>query len=367
MTITSLTTFLGFDMAIQAEGKILQAGTVQRNGHSDIALVRYNTDGSRDTTFSGVNTIINTDGTDYVGKSVRVTSDGHILVGGYSDNSTTHISGPALFRFNSDGSLDNTFHNGGPTDFSHLGMGYSLAIESNGQILLAGMYSEVVLNYGTGQFLNLGFGVTRYNADGTLDTSFSGDGRAINRISENDQCRAVAVQTDGKIVLAGDGWGSPNTMGVVRFNVDGTLDSSFNVSGYNLHSFSSEWSNAMAVTVQADGKILVAGDAYVDGGYAYALVRYTIEGTLDNDFGTDGLVTTHFRGGDQAQSVAVQSDGKILVAGVIDSGHAGVSECYFAVVRYNTDGSLDTSFGDGDGKVIIESITGGGLRLILLS
>ncbi|MEH2044957.1 DUF4347 domain-containing protein, partial [Nostoc sp.] len=167
-----------------------------------------------------------------------------------------------------------------------------------------------------------------------LDTSFDSDGKVITDIGSktNDTARSVVIQADGKILVAG---ASSNNFAVVCYNSDGSLDNSFGSNGKVTTDIGTNSSDiAYSVTLQGDGKILVAG---VSSGN-FAVVRYNSNGSLDTNFNTTGKVTTDIGTGssDTAYSVTLQADGKILVAGV-SSGN-------FAVVRYNSNGSLDTNF-----------------------
>src|SRR5262249_11182498 len=149
----------------------------------------------------------------------------------------------------------------------------------------------------------------------------------------------------GKIVVAGFFYnGSNYDVAVVRYNADGTLDSGFDSDGKLTTALSTSSDYAYAVAVQPDGKIVVAGHSYNGSNYDVAVVRYNADGTLDASFDSDGKVTTPVgTSNDYAQDVTVQPDGKIVVAGSSSSG----TETDMAVVRYNADGSLDTSFGTG--------------------
>ncbi|MBK7704813.1 MAG: VCBS repeat-containing protein [Acidobacteria bacterium] len=189
-------------------------------------------------------------------------------------------------------------------------------------------------------------------ADGDLDTTFNFVGFRFVPIGNTAYVKQIAVQTDGKIVAAGDTYsGTDYDFALVRYNADGSLDSSFGTGGKLTTAFASGSNDfAFGVAIQNDGKILVAGWTNVAGGSIdFAVARYNSNGNLDTTFHTDGKVTTNIgtiQADDQARAIALQTDGKIVVAGFSHSG----SDDDFAVVRYNSDGNLDTSF-DTDGKV----------------
>jgi uncharacterized delta-60 repeat protein len=192
------------------------------------------------------------------------------------------------------------------------------------------------------------FALARYNRDGSLDTSFDGDGKVTTSVGNInlDIVNAIAIQQDGKIVAAG-------TMGfqdfaVARYNADGSLDTSFDGDGIVTTNFPSAqpFDQAFAVAIQADGKIVAAGET-AGCCFTFALARYNTDGTLDTSFGNSGRVTTDFNlfSIDSVSALAVQADGKIVAGGYGSFGLGGNDD--FALARYNTDGSLDMSFGSG--------------------
>jgi uncharacterized delta-60 repeat protein len=222
---------------------------------------------------------------------------------------------------------------------------HSVAIQSDGKIVVAGDTKN-----GTADSI----GVARYNADGSLDTSFDVDGKKIlnfTNTSYNDSVRSVAIQSDGKIVVAGSS-GELNEFddfALIRFNADGSLDTNFGSGGSVVTSILGQDDIVHSVAIQSDGKIVGAGETK-NGTYdEFALARYNADGTLDTSFGNAGgkVITNSNNNGDHSYSVAIQSDGKILLAGASDN--TGNDD--FALYRYNMDGSLDTSFGAG-GKVV---------------
>jgi uncharacterized delta-60 repeat protein len=248
----------------------------------------------------------------------------------------------------SGGALDPTFGNGGKvvTAFggpSTGGFANAVAVQSNGQIVAAGLTDE------NG---SKDFAVVRYRTTGALDPSFGSGGKVITDFGSlsNDAAAAVAIQADGKIVVVGttDAFGTYE-FALVRYTTTGALDPSFGRGGKSITRFgSSPLDEAAAVAIQADGKIVVAGSSEQAGGLdRFAIARFTTSGTLDPSFGTIGRVLTSFRAksNDEALSVAIQPDGKIVAAGTSEA-----TNHYFALARYTTTGALDPSFGSG-GKV----------------
>jgi uncharacterized delta-60 repeat protein len=196
------------------------------------------------------------------------------------------------------------------------------------------------------------FGLVRYNADGTRDSTFGDDGKMIAAITPDfDLLFGVALQPDGKIVAVGST--AFTRFVLARFNSDGSLDGTFGGDGVVTTNLTSGYDAANAVVViQEDGRILIAGDA----GYccewtsSFGLARCNEDGTLDTTFGGDGKVITNFTSRDDAaKDVVIQTDGKIVAVG--GSGYEGPdSHTKFAVARHDADLAPDTTFG-GDGKV----------------
>ncbi|MBA2692070.1 MAG: Ig-like domain-containing protein [Rubrobacter sp.] len=266
----------------------------------------------------------------------------------------------ALSRYNPDGSLDTSFDGDGKLTTA-FGSGGSLdvaeaaAIQPDGKILAAGYTSS-------GSF---DFALARYNSDGSLDTSFDGDGKLTNSVGPGnafDSAHDVAVQPDGKIIVVGwsHDYNTDNTdMAVVRYNPDGSLDNSFDGDGKLTADFDSGKDRASSVALQPDGKIVAGGSsqngaADEESGNAnndFALARYNPNGSLDTAFSEDGVLTTPIGSfSDTVRDLALQPDGKIVVAGTTQTEDSGAFGD-FALARYNPDGSLDPLFGAG-GKSI---------------
>jgi uncharacterized delta-60 repeat protein len=264
-------------VVLQADGKIVVVGSVAANGGgSDFAVLRYNPDGSPDTTF-GTNGVVETPPpfpTDAFATGVAVRPDGKIVVGGHTSTSggDFHFS---VLRYNPDGSLDPSFGSGGEV-FDNFGPGFSfegveaLALQADGKIVATG----AVLDPSS----RVDVALARYNADGSLDTSFDGTGHAtLNVNGTNDSGEAVAVQTNGKIVVAGiyGGPGGSSSL-TARYNTDGTLDAGFGSGGTAIEKFAQGGNdNGHALALQADGNIVVAGTSGEGNSVSnFALARY---------------------------------------------------------------------------------------------
>jgi uncharacterized delta-60 repeat protein len=266
------------------------------------------------------------------GTGIALYPDGRIVVGGFTFDNTANIDF-AVVRYTANGLLDSTFGAGGTTVtdfFGQYDLPNAIAIQADGKIVLAGS---------TDAFPNNGYALARYDANGSLDPTFDGDGRVFGPLG--GIAYAVAIQPDGKIVAAGTA--------LVRYNPDGSLDSTFGAGGKVVFG---PGMGVFAVAVQPDGKIIVAGSISQDNrptGDDWLLLRYFPDGTPDPSFGASGVVTTDFfQSGDRASALALQPDGKIVAAGYAaePGGDEGPS---FAVARYEIDGRLDNSF-DGDGR-----------------
>ena len=185
---------------------------------------------------------------------------------------------------------------------------------------------------------------------GIHDETFDTDGIVQTSLAAtHDQAEGLVLQSDGKMVAVGTAFdGQRQVFALARYNVDGTLDTTFDGDGRALTDFGGS-AGAMAVAVQPDGKIVVAGYAYQGGAFQFALARYNTDGSLDTSFDGDGRVTTVLgSSSDAAFALAIQSDGKIVAAGESFDGPAlGTSGSDFALVRYNVNGSLDAGFGQG--------------------
>ena len=326
-------------MTIQSDGKIVMAGYSSTGGIFIFAVARYNTDGSLDNTFDADGKLTTAIGlTDDEATAIAIQTDGKIIAAGFSYNGTRNVF--ALARYNTDGSLDNTFDADGKVTTAFAGsignIINSIMLQTDGKLVVAGSNHN-----GT----NLDFALARYNTDGSLDNTFDGDGKLTTAIGPSDDVAySVALQTDGKIAVAGNSDDfSNNDFSIARYNTNGSLDNTFDGDGKLTTSIGFA-QNAAGLTIQTDGKILIAGS----DGSNFVAVRYNTTGSLDNSFDGDGIVITPVGTSNSAEanSIDIQTNGKIIVAGFAFVG-AGRD---FALVRYNTNGSLDNTF-DGDGKV----------------
>ena len=342
-------------IAIQSDGKIVAGGFHQPGGADIFTLVRLNSDGSLDALgFDGdgkVTTDIDPLAADVI-LSIAIQTDGKIVAGGYSVGGSGFRF--ALARYNTDGSLDGSFNTTG-TVITPVGSAgsiiYSIALQPDGKILAAGLSNNGVKR---------NVAIARYNTNGSLDGTFDNvemDGIVSTPIgSSDDTAYSVMVLPGGKILIAGSSKnGTTTDFALARYNSDGSLDGSFDMDGIVTTDFSTYSDLAYSIALQADGKYVIAGSSYNGTDLDFALARYNTDGSLDAaGFGSGGKLTTAVGSlSDQAQSVALQADGKIIVAG---TSQATSINSNFAMVRYNINGSLDTDF-DTDGIVTTDMTT----------
>jgi len=336
---------MGNALAIQSDDKTVVAGYAQNGSSVDVAVARYLTNGSIDSTFgtNGV-TLIDISGAQDYAYATCLQPDGKILIAGYT------VSGGAsdfiVMRFKSNGIIDSTFGINGIVATDMGGddeKAYAMSVQTDGKILVAG-YTNLAVLVGD-------FAVARYNSNGSLDSTFNFDGKTTTSIGTNDDvARSIAIQPDGKIVAAGYSFmgASPKyDFSVVRYNSDGSLDNTFDVDGINTCNFGSSDDQSYSISIQSNGNILLAGYSNNGGDKDFALVRYLSNGTLDYSFDLDGKVTTNFgSSNDEIKAMTIQPDDKIIVTGRSVVGVDGD----ISLARYMNNGSLDISF-DSDGMV----------------
>lgn len=316
--------------------------------------------GELDPTFGNSGKVILTLGNPVINfTSVAVQTNGKIVAAGSYFDTQAHTSGFLVARFKKDGTLDKTFDGDGivqtafPNFDDSIGSPVSLALQSDGKIIVVG--TAISSSSGT---TNGDFALARYHVNGSLDESFDGDGKLTTDFGAHDTAFGVAIQSDGKIVVVGDTATITRAdFALARYNRDGTLDASFDSDGKqttnfgdsSIPEFGGSDDFARSVAVLSDGEIVVAGYTFNSRSTnGFSLARYTNDGQLNASFGRDGKVTTAFHSfEDRATDVAIQSDGKIVVVG--SSFHAQTLNYELAVARYNADGTLDSSFGS-DGR-----------------
>jgi uncharacterized delta-60 repeat protein/uncharacterized repeat protein (TIGR01451 family) len=338
------------DVVLQSDGRIVVAGMANIDPSSnegyDFALARYNPDGSLDSTF-GTGGIVTTDFFGFTdgASAVAIQADGKIVAAGQASIAPSNpevYCDFALARYNPDGNLDSTFGVGGKVtlDKQLFDQFRSVAIQSSGKIVAASYLSSTNTKSD--------FALFRFDANGNLDPAFGASGIVITDISGGfDEAHVVAIQADDRILVAGWAYFGPFAadFALARYNPDGSLDSTFGVGGKVSTDLGyNDW--AFDLALQADGRIVAAGSTYLTSPDMsdFALVRYKSDGSLDTTFGVGGKVITDFFGTtNRGGSVSVQGDGHIVMAGTVEVGNQND----FALARYNPDGSLDSTFGAG--------------------
>jgi len=328
-------------VAVQPDGKIVVVGGAWTSSAMDFALVRYNSDGSLDTSFNGSGIVHATyHAASDLATEVTILADGKLLVGGFWGGAL------AVARFEANGALDLTFAGGGGVVVSSVGQfsGYAdaMAVQNDGKILLSGCQ-------GGGGSTPTRFAVQRFNPDGSFDETFHGDSLAVTNFKGHAYPSATEVQPDGKIIVVGqtsDQSNNPIDVALVRYTAAGIPDSSFGDEGIAFTDVADARGSPGAMALQPDGKILVTGNSNVSD--KFEIIRFNTNGSNDLTFGIRGRVLTDVSAGaDQPEAIALQNDGKIVVAGRCRIGNQGV----ISVVRYINDGTIDASFGS-DGKIL---------------
>ena len=350
-------------MAAPANGKIVAVGTADESGISHFALARYNTDGTLDASFSGDGKQTTDFGGSDVVNGVALQPDGKIVTVGATSFGVSGFSSQgafALARYNANGSPDLSFSGDGRQTSGFADGASGVALQSDGKIVAVGTDDVPGDDADGGDFA-----LARYNPNGSLDPTFSGDGKQTTDFGPFDLASGVAIQANGKIVVVGDGGsGGANDFALARYNANGSLDTTFSGDGKQTTDFGGtgeQSEGAAGVALQADGKIVVvgAGGAGADVvHHDFALARYNPNGSLDTGFSGDGKQTTDFGGlggfpGEGATGVAIQTNGKIVAVGATGGTNPNGNDSEFALARYNANGALDTSF-SGDGKQTTE-------------
>jgi len=312
-------------------------------------------------------------GSDDMARAAAVTPDGHTIVAGTARRDSSSLVSFALARYLPDGSLDQNFGVGGKahTPFGQFsGSGAeAIALQADGKIVVAGRAANPDAHHDT-------FALARYNTDGSLDAAFGNGGQVLTQVNPqsgaglNDLAHAVTIDPQGRILVAGETGSFLMDFAVTRYLPDGSLDPGFGLGGIVVTDLGGD-DRANAVAVQPDGAILVGGSGWVNtGAEEFGLVRYLPDGSLDPSFGNGGVVVTDFRGGDdRAQTVLLRPDGRIVLAGNIQLGGGcqpvGCERYGFGLAQYLPDGSPDTAFGTG-GRIEPDFIVSSGAYAAVL-
>ncbi len=370
-------------VALQPDGKIVAAGWLfDATANVDFMVTRYNPDGSLDTTFDSDGRVR----TDFFGRSDIATAlvvqpDGKILVTGTVEDDTSQFHF-AVVRYLPNGMLDPTFDSDGKAIGGFYGFAEAMALQPDGKIVVAGSgfhggsNGDITLSrynpdgtpdgsFGTGGTVHTDFGglldvpaavlllpggklvvvgstetnvtssdiaLVRYNADGSPDGTFGGAGRIAIDFGGGEVAMDAVLQPDGRIVVSASISNPSGSFSVLRFLPDGRLDTAFGTDGRAFTTFSGFDEAALAVAMQADGKIVAGGLALTSTLYDFALARFNPDGSPDATFGPSGagVLTDFFGRNDQISAIRIQPDGRIVTAGTVING----TSRYFGLARY---------------------------------
>ena len=352
-------------VVVQPDGRIVTAG---QDALGDFALARYTTTGALDTSFNGTGKVTTTPSGSCSGqaRALALQADGKIVVAGTSCPNFTSTRNFTVYRYNTDGSLDTSFGSSGKATvnfYAGASEAFAVAVQG-GSIWVAG-------------YAGSGFALARLTSSGTLDYSFgSGTGTVTSAVGTSSAfANSLVIQADGKPVLAGYASSGGTVFALTRYTANGALDTTFGTGGKVLTNvggtFSGNSAIATALAIQVDGKVVAAGYANSTSGgyYRFAAVRYTSTGALDSGFGSGtGKVLAAIGSGDAIGSdMAIDASGGIVVGGYSSAG----SYRQLTLNRYDQLGNQDYSFGpvatavgsanaavqglaiQGDGKIVV--------------
>lgn len=334
---------MAYGVAVQGDNRIVAVGSTRQGGNNDFAIVRYMEDGSLDLSFSGDGIVeIDFDGGDDEARDVVILSNGNILVGGTVKTGVDLDF--ALAMLDPEGELI--------TSFGDLGLVTCDFNNTDDRLSRIAVYADRI--YGVGSTIESdleAIAVVAFTLNGIPENGFSQDGKRFHHISPGgDVATSLVIQPDLKIVVAGyTGFSFEKDFCIVRFNPDGTLDNSFSGDGIFVPDVGPTHDRAFGVALQSDQKIIVAGTSYVETGDDFALIRLLTNGAIDVDFGDDGYtiapIGPFF---DDARDMILQPDDKILITGYAAQA---ATDADFGLARFTADGVLDNTFSQ-DGKVI---------------
>ncbi len=341
----------GNGVEIDSDGRIVVTGAIESGTDTNMALWRYNADGTPDTTFGGGDGLVTTTGTaggdTDIGLDVTIDSSDRIIVAGNSLDASDK-SKMAIWCFDTNGDLDSTFGSNGVVTY-HRGdsgdnYGNGIALDSSGKILVAGESSVTT---------DSDMALWRYTSDGTLDTDFGSDGVVLHNDAAGgggyDTGQHLAINSEGGIAVIGaslDGSGF-NELVIWRFTDAGDLDTSFSDDGIVL--YDNNFAIGYGITFDSEDRILATGmdDGMTAG--SIVVMRYTSAGVLDTSFNDDGIYTYSTGNGDMPHDIKIDSRGRPVITGI--SGRSGPGNSSLLIIRLYADGAPDTTFGT-DGIVL---------------
>jgi uncharacterized delta-60 repeat protein len=369
---------VGRALVVQRDGTIVVAGLSRRGGRYDFALARYKANGRLDSSFGSSGLVLTPFGRGGFGAYAVGEQSARKLVAAGGAYAAENQSAFAVARYTRAGTLDPAFGSGGKVmtafatprgDRLALALAAGIALQRDGKTVVAGWATDAADETQVA--------LARYTGRGALDRRFGTRGKTATVLGSGEAAaaRAVALQRDGRIVIAG--WSDVPALEqshflVARFTRGGRIDRSFGTRGSTVTPLGFSGS-AADVVIQPDGRIVVAGSVHVArDGIQLGLARYLPNGRIDPSFGTNGTVLTNFAVDDEP-ALALQPDGKLVAACGLSSPRR------FGLARYTRDGRLDPTFGEGgrvrtrfpessvardvaieaDGKILVAGSTGG--------
>jgi len=337
----------------QADGSLLFVGSNIKDGNSSIQVTRISADGSLDANF-GMQGQVNVANNGYwdTGQDIVVLENGNILISG--TRKAEDVTDFIVVRLNSDGTIDTSFANNGTAviDFGDSSdFAKSMIVQDDGSIVVAG-FSDNGGDLSDYSKTN-DFAMVRLLQGGSLDESFGQSGYVLTDFGDSDYASEVVIQADGKILVAGFGYMFPEgypvdfpAMLLARYNTNGTLDTTFGSNGYTFHNSGIRNEHGKAIALTPEGQILMTGDVYVgaktssnnlstNGDYDIGIIRFNTDGSLDESFGNNGLITIDAQGNESVENIHVKDD-QIIVTGYSDK----VTSVDPVVITLDLDGNL---------------------------
>ncbi len=344
----------GTSVAVQEDGKIVVAGSIENGAQTDVLLLRYNPEGTLDATFGANGVVVyGTPAGDESATGLLLDSHGRVVVTGGAFNGSNNDV--LVLRYGADGQLDPTFGTNGVFTYNAPANDADFARMA----ALQPVSEKIVVVGGTFNGTNNDVLLLTLNPDGSLDPAFGTNGAFVfdGPANGDDVGEAIAIQPDGKIIMAGGTFNGPNSeVLLLRLNPDGSFDANF-AGGDGVATYGAAGTNVAAKTLalQDDGKVVVAGGIVIGASIDLLLMRFNGNGLIDTTFGPVGILVY----GDQtlnesAKAMALQPDGRILVAGIANNG----SNDDGLLLRYTAAGELDDGFGV-DGALLFNSSING--------
>ena len=345
-----------FDAQFQVSGKIVTYNII--NGASVASLIRWNNNGSIDTSF-GVNGTVSYNATSpfhnnqgYYPRQMAIQTDNKIIIMGLQQGNL-YPNAYWVVRLLPDGALDTSFNGTGYLDLlfgTQQDRGTCISLQPDGKILVGGTSGN------TAQY----FTVARLNSNGTLDNSFGTVGKVQTPFAgEESFAQSIVVQTDGKILLGGYTVNIPHAkdFALIRYNANGSIDTGFGTNGKVVTTISDNSDLITSLIVQPDGKIVAGGFTSSENNPWMCMVRYLANGAVDTTFGVNGIVINN---DDNSRNctIARQVDGKIVMGGCVDG-------IYFLIIRYNGNGTKDTNFGTNGIVNVFPATYGAAIKILI--